>query len=214
MAAGDQTNLKFAKDSGSSYTFTKCDQLLYSTSSSSIVDISKLYFAPTSNYSDMKLIWQKPSSESWVTCSSGNSIMAEYTPSASISVSSFSMILTVGTSPYNYISAIYTKTLSGSSYVGVPVSVIEGTTGVSIVAGGTLGSYTKYTHTKTYDSGSRPSLTAGVTYYFVLSQRYSAYYVLSGSNVGGSVLCWSMGSNPTQAVTNTGSNVYLSVVPA
>ena len=29
MAAGDQTNLKFAKDSGSSYTFTKCDQLPY-----------------------------------------------------------------------------------------------------------------------------------------------------------------------------------------
>ncbi len=66
------------------------------------------------------------------------------------------------TQAYNYSWGVWTA--SGSTATPVSGFVgISNTTGISFTNDGTLGSYTKYIHTKTWGEGSRLSLVAGTT---------------------------------------------------
>lgn len=156
----------------------------------------------------LNLVWAKGASATWITNADAYVIMAEYTPASNIQVSSFKMIENKGTPVYNYISGIYVKS------TGAPVSnsVEVGTTNVSIVSDGTYLGENKYIHTKSYSAGSYPSLTSGVTYYFVCAERYTTYKALSGSNVGAQAYGWSLGQDTISGASALESNVYLEVI--
>jgi len=160
------------------------------------------------NGTDLNLVWQKGgSSDTWVTYTDGYVFLAEYTPSVNMEVSSFKMIQNKNTPVYNYFHGIYVK----STLAPVSNSVIVGMEGVSIVADGTYLGENKYIHTSTYSTGSYPSLTAGVTYYFGCAERYAAYKILSGSNVAVNVAGWSIGNNPIQTPVSVATPIYLEV---
>ena len=153
--------------------------------------------------------------ESWITKPASDSgFMAEFTPSVNMSVKSFSMVLNNSTKDINYSYGIYVKTASGSDFVGVPVanSVGQNITGITVTAGSILGSYTKYTHKKTYTT--YPNLTAGVTYFFSIGERYASVNFLSGTNVCRSCPDWSLGNNPTAICPANSNKVFLSVESA
>ena len=114
----------------------------------------------------------------------------------------------------NYSYGIYVKTASGSDFVGVPVanSVGQNITGITVTAGSILGSYTKYTHKKTYTT--YPVLTAGVTYFFSIGERYASANFLSGANVCRACPDWSLANNPTAVCSANQNKVFLSVESA
>ena len=153
--------------------------------------------------------------ESWITKpESYSGFMVEFTPSVNMSVKSFSMILNNDQKANNYSYGIYVKTASGSDFVGVPVtnSVGQNTTGITVTAGVVLGSYTKYTHKKTYTTC--PVLTAGVTYFFSIGERYASANFLSGTNVCRACPDWSLANNPTAICPVNQNKVFLSVESA
>jgi len=150
--------------------------------------------------------------ESWIAKPASDSgFMVEFTPSVNMSVKSFSMVLNNSTKDSSYSYGIYVKTASGSDFVGVPVanSVGQNTTGITVTAGSVLGSYTKYTHKKTYTT--YPVLTAGVAYFFSIGERYASANFLSGTNVCRACPDWSLGNNPTAVCPANSTKVFLSV---
>lgn len=160
------------------------------------------------NGTTLNLVWAKGASATWITNATDYVFMAEYTPSVNMQVSSFKMIQNKGTPVFNYIAGIYVKSTSSP----VSNSVEAGTTNVSIVSDGTYLGENKYIHTKSYSTGSYPSLTAGVTYYFCCAERYASYKILSGSNAGAQAYGWSMTNNPISGASSIGSNLYLEVI--
>jgi len=150
--------------------------------------------------------------ESWLTKPASDSgFMIEFTPSVNISVKSFSVVLNSSLKSTDYSYGIYTKTASGSDFVGVPVadSVGQNTTGVTVTAGSTLGSYTRYSHKKTYTT--YPSLSAGITYFFIIGERYASASYLSGTSQCRSCPDWSLGNNPTAVCPANTNTIFLSV---
>lgn len=161
------------------------------------------------NGTNLNLVWQKGgATASWVTSTTDYVFLAEYTPSVAMQVSSFKMIQNKNAPVYNYFYGIYVKSTSAP----VANAVATNNSGVSIVADGTYLGENKYIHTKTYSAGAYPALTAGVTYYFGCAERYTAYKILSGSNIAGNVRGWSVGNNPIQPIVAVATPIYLEVI--
>lgn len=126
-----------------------------------------------------------PVTETWLT-HPANFLMVAYTPATAVTVISISMKYN-GTQSYNYCWGIWTK--SGSTAVPLTGFVATpSTAGCSWTNDGVLGTETKYTHTKTWPSGSRPTLTAGTTYLIGLGERYASSMKIVG--VGGTQETW------------------------
>ena len=153
--------------------------------------------------------------ESWLTKPASDSgFMIEFTPSLNISIKSFSVVLSSNLKSTNYSYGIYVKTASGSDFVGVPVanSYGQNNEGITVAAGLILGSYTKYIHKKTYTV--YPTLTAGVTYFFNIGERYALINSLSGTSVCRACPDWSLSNNPTAVCPANTSKVNLAIETA
>lgn len=177
--------------------------------SSSVLNTAKyLYYGST-------MVWfAKPSSAAaWVVMPSGNAQLVAYTPTTTMSVASFSIILSINT---NYDLGWGIWTVSGSTATPVSNACGTGTTGVTIVEGAPFSTSTEYMYTKTYTSGSRPTLVAGTTYYFYIGERYSQYSVVSGSSAApGYVYSWALSATASITyVAGATSNLWLSVTSA
>lgn len=160
-------------------------------------------------YLGSTLVWTAPSTATWISAPSGNMYLAQYTPSANMTVASFSMIHSVN-STANAVCAIYT--VSGTTATPVTGACISGTAGITITTGSVLGAYTQYTYKQTYTT--KPSLTAGTTYYFYVGDRYVTQYDLSGnSNVPGYIYDWAFSATGTASYNTPGiSALSLTVV--
>lgn len=156
-------------------------------------------------------VWTAPTTASWISMPSGNTYLAKYTPTTAMSVASFSRISNVSTL-HNGICGIWT--LSGSNLVPVTNACASGSTGVTVTAGATTGTYQQQLITKTYTT--KPALSAGTTYYFYVGERYVTQYTLSGNyDCPGYAPDWqfSTSSNMTFSSSDIG-NIYLNVVSA
>lgn len=182
--------------------FTQTNSIYYGSSS-----IASVYYGSN-------IIWQKGGAftPTWQNFTDGYMLMAQYTPSTNMSVSSFKMKLTTNTLVYNYIVAIYTAT-------GNQIISQTGTTNVSIVANGTVDTLTVYDHSITYPIP--PSLTSGTSYFFVIGERYATYKALTGEspNAGimGQAFGWSLTnttSSPAPISTTPSVSLYLQVIAA
>lgn len=126
-----------------------------------------------------------PVTETWLTHPS-NFLMVAYTPATAVTVVSISMKFN-SLQAYNYCWGIWTK--SGSNAVPLAGFVASpSTAGCSWTNDGVLGTETKYKHTKTWEAGSRPSLSAGTTYLIGVGERYASSRKIIG--VGGSQETW------------------------
>lgn len=192
--------------------------LKYSNGSSVIKDLSTVAYSNGSSilssakkvYLGSTLLWTAPSSETWIANISGNATLVAFTPTVNMSVASFTMILS-GSTNFNYCYGIWT--VSGGTATTVANACALNTTGITITNIGTSGANTKYQHTKTYSAGTYPVLTAGVTYYFHIGDRYQSYSMLSGGYAAtGYVYDWAVSA--TTAITyvaNAFGNVSLVV---
>lgn len=186
--------------------------LVYVNSSGVAKSITSLCYGSSvakSIYLGSTLVWQAPSTASWIALPSGNTYLTAYTPTSNMSVSSFSVVHDCNT-VHNGICGIWT--LSGTTLTPVTNACISGATGIAINAGSVLGSYTQYTITKTYTT--KPSLVAGTTYYFYVGERYVAQHALSGSNdCPGYAPDWQFSTSATMTMTAGDiGNLYISVV--
>ena len=72
-----------------------------------------------------------------------------------------------------------------------------------------------YKVTKNYDIGSRPALTAGTTYYFVLAEKYppTPFFSLSDGYSIGYTDDWRVSATaPFDVTTASGNQLYLEVI--
>lgn len=175
----------------------------YSDGSSILSSAKKVYLGST-------LLWTAPESETWIANISGNATVVAFTPSVNMSVKSITMILS-GSTNFNYSYGIWT--VSGTTATPVPNACALNTTGITITNIGTTGGKTKYQHTKTYSTGAYPVLTAGVTYYIHIGDRYQSYFMLSGGYAAtGYVYDWAISSTAAISyVANAFGNVSLVV---
>lgn len=192
--------------------------LKYSNGSSVIKDLTTVAYSDGSSilssakkvYLGSTLLWTEPSAETWIANISGNATLVAFTPTVNMSVASFTMILS-GSTNFNYCYGIWT--VSGGTATPVANACALNTTGITITNIGTSGANTKYQHTKTYSAGAYPVLTAGVTYYFHIGDRYQSYSMLSGAYAAtGYVYDWAVSA--TAAITyvaNAFGNVSLVV---
>lgn len=106
--------------------------------------------------------------------------------------------------------------LSGSNAIPVTDAVTVASTGTTFTNVGTLGTDTKWQHTRTYAAGARPALLAGNTYLFHLGDRYASYKILAGSaNYDGYTYDWAVRATATVAyVAQAGGKILLSVTAA
>jgi hypothetical protein len=169
-------------------------------------NISQVWYGATQ-------IWGATSSGTWLT-HPGNFVLVSYTPASNQTLVSMSMTYNT-TQAYNYCWGVWTA--SGS--VATPVSGFVGvnsTTGISFTNDGTLGSDTKYIHTKTWGEGSRLSLVAGTTYLMGLGERYqSGRKILgTGTTTTWEVYEWSLSttSSPSNVTTNSTVLAVLTLV--
>ena len=83
---------------------------------------------------------------------------------------------------------------------------------MTVTTGAVLGAYTQYTYTKTYTT--KPTLSAGTTYYFYVGDRYVTQYDLSGNaTVPGYVSDWAFSATGTASYNSPGiSAIALTVV--
>jgi len=150
--------------------------------------------------------------EEWLD-SSAYALFVEYTPPSNQVLVSMSMTYNT-TQAYNYCWGIWTA--SGSNAVPLAGFIgINSTSGVSFVNGGTLGADTKYTHTKTWASGSRATLTSGTTYLFWLGERYTTKKIVGvGTSNTWDVYEWSLstGGNANVASTSSATRPTLTLV--
>lgn len=160
-------------------------------------------------YLGSTLVWTAPSTATWILASSGNMYLAQYTPTVAMSVASFSMIHNLN-STSNAVCAIYT--VSGTTATPVTNACISGTAGMTVTTGAVLGAYTQYTYTKTYTT--KPTLSAGTTYYFYVGDRYVTQYDLSGNaTVPGYIPDWAFSATGTASYNSPGiSAIALTVV--
>jgi len=193
-------NLKYSNGSSVIKDLTT---VAYSDGSSVLSSAKKVYLGST-------LLWTAPSSETWIANISGNATVVAFTPSVNMSVASFTMILS-GSTNFNYSYGIWT--VSGGTATPVANACNLNTTGITITDIGTSGGKTKYQHTKTYSAGAYPVLTAGVTYYFHIGDRYQNYFMLSGANAAtGYVYDWAISATSAISyVANAFGNVSLVV---
>lgn len=152
-------------------------------------------------------IWGSTPSGTWLT-HPGNFILVSYTPASNQTLVSMSMTYNT-TQAYNYSWGVWTA--SGS--VATPVSGFVGisnTTGISFTNDGTLGSYTKYIHTKTWGEGSRLSLVAGTTYLMGLGERYQSgdrKILGTGTTTTWEAYEWSLSATSSPFIVTTSSTV-------
>lgn len=176
------------------------------------------------NGTNLNLVWQKGgAAPTWIANISGNAYLYEYTPSSNMSVANFSVRMADINMGYasNWACGIYTKTGSGYPYTATPVTnacSFSDWTNVAFVFEQVYLTYNQYKITKTYLSGSQPSLTAGTTYYFLLAERYpspSTYQVLSGNASGAYTDDWRLSAASSFQVNTASANTfYLEVIPA
>lgn len=170
-------------------------------------NISQVWYGATQ-------IWGATASGTWLT-HPGNFILVSYTPASNQTLVSMSMTYNT-TQAYNYSWGVWTA--SGS--VATPVSGFVGvnnTTGISFTNDGTLGSDTKYIHTKTWSEGSRLSLVAGTTYLMGLGERYQSgdrKILGTGTTTTWEVYEWSLSttSSPSNVTTNSTALAVLTLV--
>ena len=162
-------------------------------------------------YLGSTLVWAAPSTATWVTGSSDGqtSYLAAYTPTKAMTVGSISMVFNIA-SMHNPSWGIYTA--SGTNLTAIDNSYGTTSTGFTITAGATLATVVEYTYTKTYTS-PYPSLSAGVTYYVWVGERYQKYNLLSGNySSPGYAPAWAIGSGSTSYTSDAKNGIYLSVV--
>lgn len=151
------------------------------------------------------ILWEAGTgpAESWLD-SSSYAYLVSYTPPSNQVLVSMSMTYNT-LQAYNYCWGIWTA--SGSNAVPVSGFVgINSTSGVSFVNTGTLDTETKYTHTKTWASGSRATLTSGTTYLLWLGERYATKKVIGvGTSNSWEVWEWSLSSSGNASVASTSS---------
>lgn len=136
--------------------FSQCSQIKLGSS-----NISKAYLGST-------LIWDNSVSESYYAITPVNGCLAfAFTPSANVNLTSVSFYQN-NTSTFNILFGIYT--LSGS--VATKLTSDTTTTGLTVDTANPIvvGSVNYYKYTKTLTTPY--ALTAGVTYYILLWQRY------------------------------------------
>lgn len=174
------------------------------------------------NGTTLNQVWAKGgSSATWIQNTSGFFSLTEYTPSVNMNVASFSRRMAEVNQSYstNWAIGIYTKSGTGYPYTATPVtnSTLFGSwTGVSFVFEQVYLSKNQYKITKSYSAGSRPALTAGTTYYFVMGERYppNPYFTLSGTYSCAYTDDWRVSASSAFDVTTSSSNLfYLEVVP-
>jgi hypothetical protein len=134
-------------------------------------------------------------------------LAVEYTPSEAKTVISISMTFN-SNQAFNYTWGIWTK--SGSSAIPLTGFVgVSNTTGVSFVNAGTLDTFTKFTHTKTWASGARPILAGGTTYLIGLGERYQSSRKIIGSSTSNTwqFYEWSTSATANPSVSSTASSL-------
>lgn len=190
-------------------SFTQCPDIAFAAS-----NISHVY------WHDGTLIWEKGTSATWVQNTTGMFSLIEYTPSVNMSVASFSIKMADMNMNYsnNWACGIYTKSGSGYPYTATPVlnaCSFGNFTNISFVFEQVYLSKNMYKVTKNYDIGSRPSLTAGTTYYFVLAEKYppTPFFLLSDGYSVGYTDDWRVSATaPFDITTASGNQLYLEVI--
>ena len=190
-------------------SFTQCADIAFVAS-----NISHVY------WHDGTLIWEKGTSATWIQNTAGMFSLTEYTPSVNMSVASFSRKMADMNTNYstNWACGIYTKSGSGYPYTATPVlnSCSFGNfTNISFVFEQVYLSKNMYKVTKNYDIGSRPELTAGTTYYFVLAEKYppNPFFSLSDGYSVGYTDDWRVSATASFDVTAaSGNQLYLEVI--
>lgn len=163
----------------------------------------------TQVWSGANQIWAPGGStvvETWLTHPE-QFLAVEYTPAANVTIVSISMTYNTNQA-YNYTWGIWTK--SGTSAVPLTGFVgVANTTGVSFVNAGTLGTDTKYTHTKTWTAGVRPSLVGGTTYLIGMGERYQSSRKIIGSSTANTwqFYEWSTSATANPSVSSTASTL-------
>ena len=163
-------------------------------------NISQVWYGATQ-------IWGPSPSGTWIT-HPGNFVLVSYTPESDQTLVSMSMTYNT-TQAYNYCWGVWTA--SGS--VATPVSGFVGvsnTTGISFTNDGTLGSDTKYIHTKTWSEGSRLSLEAGTTYLMGIGERYQSgdrKILGTGTTTTWEAYEWSLSATSSPSIVTTSSTV-------
>ena len=186
--------------------FSQCSAIYYGS-----LPIAQVYKGGT-------LIWEKTSGGVWNTIDGASyAYFYAYTPASNINVASFALKMSDVNMGYstNWMYGIYT--LSGTTATPVTGACSFGNwIGVSFVSQGTYLDKTMYLVSKSYSEGSRPSLTSGTTYYFVLGERYSApspYYVLSGNRTAKYTDGWRMSDSGTfDVVYDSSDTFYMEVI--
>lgn len=190
-------------------SFNQCTDIAFNTS-----NIGKVYWY------DGTLIWEKGESATWIQNTSGMFSLTEYTPSVNMSVASFSRKMADMNMNYsnNWSCGIYLKSGSGYPYTATPVlnACSSGNfTNIAFVFEQVYLSKNMYKVTKTYPIGSRPALTAGNTYYFILAERYppNPFYSLSNGYSVGYTDDWRVSATSSFDVTTASTNkLYLEVI--
>lgn len=190
-------------------SFTQCPDIAFAAS-----NISHVYWY------DGTLIWEKGTSATWIANMNGFFSLTEYTPSVNMSVASFSRKLADMNTNYsaNWACGIYTKSGSGYPYTATPVlnaCSFGNFTNISFVFEQVYLSKNMYKVTKNYDIGSRPALTAGTTYYFVLAEKYppNPFFSLSDGYSVGYTDDWRVSATaPFDVTTASGNQLYLEVI--